>query len=470
MRPLADTVTAWLARLLVRIYFSDVEVVGAPEQIPPGPTVLVANHQNGLVDGLVLMAALSRYPRFLGKSTLWKIVPLRPFLALAGVVRLYRAADGQGQLSGDQRAAGNDAAFAASRAVLAGGGLIAIFPEGISHDEASLQELRTGTARLALGAAEEGTDVVIVPVGLVYDDKSRFRSRALVRVGAPRPVRPYVRQPQAGESTDTHRAAQQLTAIIARDLSGLAPAYASPILAAQTARIADLMLAIPSRPDAAALGQRNQAAQRLAALADDPEQGDRLAQVAAATDRYLADVALLGLGDASLIHAGRPRRAGLLAWWAAKVAVGAPVAGAGMIIHSVPYALMRRLGRIPENQGMRSTVKLLGSFGLYSLLYTSIGLVVGRRKGWRRGLAAAGAAPISGWVAVRYGERVERIEGLRRGIRVVRTNGVASRRLLARRAQIVADAQVLLDPAPPTHPGESGTSPAASSPAATTQR
>jgi glycerol-3-phosphate O-acyltransferase/dihydroxyacetone phosphate acyltransferase len=69
--------------------------------------------------------------------------------------------------------------------LLAGKALVALFPEGISHDESMLQPLKTGAARIALGTAvHDGVPgVVAVAVGLTYDAKARFRSRALVRVG-----------------------------------------------------------------------------------------------------------------------------------------------------------------------------------------------------------------------------------------------------------------------------------------------
>jgi 1-acyl-sn-glycerol-3-phosphate acyltransferase len=56
----------------------------------------------------------------------------------------------------------------------------------VSHNEFELQPLKTGASRIALGAAvdDDIADVVILPVGLAYDEKARFRSRALVRVGA----------------------------------------------------------------------------------------------------------------------------------------------------------------------------------------------------------------------------------------------------------------------------------------------
>ena len=87
-----DRVMAPLARLLLRVFFRRIDVEGAA-CLPAGPVLLVANHVNGLVDGLVLMAVLPRYPRFLGKATLYRILPLAPFLHLAGVVPVHRAND-----------------------------------------------------------------------------------------------------------------------------------------------------------------------------------------------------------------------------------------------------------------------------------------------------------------------------------------------------------------------------------------
>ena len=103
-RPVADPAMRALARLLVRFFFKHRQIDGA-DHLGEGPVLLVANHVNGLGDGLLLIAELPRYPRSLAKHMLWKILPLRPLLRLAGVVPVYRANDGE-------NTAANQASFA----------------------------------------------------------------------------------------------------------------------------------------------------------------------------------------------------------------------------------------------------------------------------------------------------------------------------------------------------------------------
>jgi hypothetical protein len=64
---------------------------------------------------------------------------------------------------------------------------VLIFPEGISHSEPQLSRLRTGLARVALRARDERgvRGLVIVPIGLVFEQKWRARTRVFARVGDP---------------------------------------------------------------------------------------------------------------------------------------------------------------------------------------------------------------------------------------------------------------------------------------------
>jgi 1-acyl-sn-glycerol-3-phosphate acyltransferase len=426
-----------LAKVLIRIFFRTLEVDGADLLPRAGPVIVVANHTNGLVDGLLLMATMGRFPRFLGKSTLFRIPPLWPLLKLAGVIPVYRAIDAG---AGDR----NVSAFAKSRDILAKGGMIAVFPEGISHDELSLQPLKTGAARIALEAAFDGgiDDLAIVAVGLTYDAKARFRSRALVRLAVPFGV--------AGQAdsyrADAHAAVRALTRDLSAQLSAVNPSFSSWAEAERCARMAEVIVRSPGASLPADIGLADQlaVAARLAALEQGPDAA-QLSNLRGAFATYERDLELLGLSD-SQVTAGYPRGRLRLAivWSAVKVIIALPIAVIGVVVHIVPFQIMKSLAKKPTNEGIKATVKLLGCFVSFLLVYVAIGIVVGEAFGAWAGLLAAVAAPVCGYVAVLLHERVRRVGGLLEGYRTVRADRAVIASVEEHRAAVTAASESVL--------------------------
>ena len=416
-----------LARMLVRVFFRRIDVEGAERMPADGPLVLVANHVNGLVDGLVLMAVLPRYPRFLGKATLYRILPLAPFLHLAGVVPVHRAKDAEG--ASGRAVTRNDAAFRTSRELLAAGGLVALFPEGISHDEARLQPLRTGAARIALGAAfdDDVAGVTTQAAGLIYADKDRFRSHALVRIGPPEGVEEW----EQAYDADAVAAVRALRDRLGQQLAAVAPMYDSRQDELAYRRVASIAADDPAAQDdvARALG---------VAAQQGPDAAADVAELVATSERYESDLCLLGLSDDDLARGLTPadykRRIGRSAFTAA---LTAPLAAIGAVIHLVPYQIMKQVGRRPS-EGMRATVKLLGCTALFTAVYSAIGIRAGRRRGLLAGLAGFLLGPLSGYVTVRWAERMDRLGGLAQARTVMAERGDLLGDLAARRADVVA--------------------------------
>ena len=177
-RGAADRVLGLLTKTLTQAFYRSVEVTGRQRIPADRPVLVVANHGNGFVDPIVVASVLGRLPRFLAKAALWKVIVARPFLALAGVLPVYRRSDGD-------RPGDNRAMFEACHQELAGGAMVAIFPEGTTGDRGGLDRVRTGAARIALGAVPTAPTLVVVPIGLAFESRIETRQRALVMVGEP---------------------------------------------------------------------------------------------------------------------------------------------------------------------------------------------------------------------------------------------------------------------------------------------
>jgi 1-acyl-sn-glycerol-3-phosphate acyltransferase len=200
-----------LARRAVRIYYRVERLGGA---VPArGPVLLVGNHPNGLVDPVLLAGTTERDVRFLGKAPLFEMPGLGSVMRGLDVLPVHRSQDGA-------RMEDNASTFEAVYAALARGELVCLFPEGKSHDEPMLAKLKTGAARMALGAeARAGWTLALalVPVGLVYRAKPSFRSRVAVWTGAAIPCADlcalYERDERAAVTELTERIAAGLRAV-----------------------------------------------------------------------------------------------------------------------------------------------------------------------------------------------------------------------------------------------------------------
>lgn len=167
-----------VSNLGVRSYYR-VTVSGA--RVPAeGPVLLVANHNNSLVDPALVVCAADRAIRFLAKYPLFTDPLIGWLVKAVGSVPVYRQQDDPTKLSQ------NLDSFRDVHDVLAAGHAVGIFPEGISHSSSQLAPLKTGAARIAIGAGQKlGKDFPIVAMGLVFRDRDVFRSEAHVIISEP---------------------------------------------------------------------------------------------------------------------------------------------------------------------------------------------------------------------------------------------------------------------------------------------
>lgn len=432
-----------LARLLLSVFYRRLEIVGLDRVPATGPLVVVANHHNALVDGALLVAAIPRRLVPVAKAPLFRHPIAGPLLRLVGAIPVHRRQDIEGVADG----ARNAAMFERAIATLRRGAGILIFPEGVSQPEPALMPLRTGVARLVLGAergAAEPPGVTILPVGLVFDRPGTFRDgSALVLIGEPVPTAPSL----ARAAHDPDGAVRELTDRIAAALRRLIveahdrETLELLALAETLWRDTDGELGGSVAERAAWMQRTLRAARYLGARAPDRLEGLRRELRAHAADLELAGVAAEASPAGAVLR--YTLREGL------SLALGFPLAVWGLAIHAVPYQLTALGVRaLHADADTDATYKL----GL-GLLFYPLAWCVETWIAWRVtgpiGLAVFLVSLIpTGFFALAWQERLARVRRDAQSVIRVLVDRDLHRRLLARRRALVGELRALADLVP----------------------
>lgn len=398
-RPPAYRFLKILAWIVVRVVFRRVDVTGASRLVEGEPTIIAANHTNGLADPVVIAAKLPGLPSFLAAQDLWRFPPARFLFWLARVLPVSRRRE-------NTAAGDNEQVFAACHEALARGAHLALFPEGGVHLEPAMLPLKTGAARIALGAAaDHGTPgIVILPIGLVYDDKGRFRSQAAIHIGHPIDVDEWVERYRA----DGPAAVRGLTSVLAQRLHELTLNHASWEEAAVIDRAAAITIlgerdAGPREP---VFAERSALSRSLAAAirAQGGEDGAAFRALADAVESYRRDIALLGIDNPRAVPRLHP---GWIRLRLARLAVGSvvllPFAAVGMVLNGAMVPAIHLVRSKVTHPAWQVTAKGLTGVVLLPTMWAAETTIAYRRFGGRAALAVATAAPVGGmaWIAWR---------------------------------------------------------------------
>jgi glycerol-3-phosphate O-acyltransferase / dihydroxyacetone phosphate acyltransferase len=434
LRLLLDRLLAALAKVVLLGFFRSVEVEGRDHLPDAGvPLLVVANHFNGLVDPVAVVRALGRMPRFLAKATLWDIRPARPLLAAAGLIPVHRAIDAVDTSQ-------NASTFRAAQETLAQGEVVAMFPEGITHDATRLAELRTGAARIALGARASGVKQIrILPVGLLFESKLALRSRLLIRIGPlidlDREITGLLAGAMGAEAGEGNReAVRRLTAMIRERLGAVSPDYESRWEKSALGFAADIALRdVGGHQAEVPLAARERLAMRLARKPEVVR-----ARLRALVADYALDLQAAGLRDPELVATySRRRLLARLVVTGAVVALVTPFAAVGMAVNVVPYLAVSWVGRSVVNPVSKGTARFLTALVLFPLVWVLAAARV--VDDWWRVLLLAAWYAIAGLLVVRVLEAVLRLVGDYHSWQSVRERRSLLPELLARRADVVAE-------------------------------
>lgn len=178
----------WLASRSLRVYFNEIAWEGL-ENIPRDkPYIIAPNHQNALLDPILIAAFHPKPVHFLTRSDIFN-KRTTPWLSRVNMLPVYRMKDGFDKLGN------NGEVFEACTEILKSNQPVLIFPEGNHGEHYFLRPLTKGTARLAFHAqANLDEELLILPVGLNFFSHRLPRTKVIIVFGKPITVGDYLKE------------------------------------------------------------------------------------------------------------------------------------------------------------------------------------------------------------------------------------------------------------------------------------
>ncbi len=169
------------------IYYRNFYIVNR-ENIPPKgtPTLVIANHQNGMMDAMAILHTMykdGRQPVFIARGDIFKKDLVARIMRFLKILPVYRNRDG-----GREDIKKDLAIFNRAGRILCKGGTLVIFPEAGHQQGHYMSTFKKGFSRIAF-AAEEMNDyrlgLQILPLNIHYSNYFNFQSDLMVTIGEP---------------------------------------------------------------------------------------------------------------------------------------------------------------------------------------------------------------------------------------------------------------------------------------------
>ncbi len=343
--------------------FYRVEVVRRVDDFS-GPVMFVGNHPNSLLDPAMVFMITDRQVTFLAREPLFRVPVLGWVLRGVGALPVYRKQDHPGLMEK------NEGTLDAAANALITQKAITIFPEGKSHSDPQLSDIKTGCARIALKAVRAGQALRIIPIGLTYAQKHRFRSKVHVEVGEPILVQ------AVGEGLTSEGEQEWVRSLTAR----VGEAMRTVTLNLESWEDLDL-IHTADRLFALRNGFREKDTDRLRMFARgasllrtvDPERFDDLKEDVLSFHARLQMVSAHP-GDLAVSFEEKPVRTFVVRNLAALI-FGFPLFALGMVLYFVPYLFLKALAlAVPVSRDRVGTLKFVSALIMVPLWWSLLTL------------------------------------------------------------------------------------------------
>lgn len=398
----------YIFRLATWVFFSDIHIRNREALPQKGPLLVVANHPSTFMDPIVAGMFLKQRIYFIAKGSLFD-TPFKSWvLRKMGVIPVYRKQDSSGEMNK------NDSIFERCYDYLGKKSTIMIFPEGTSINERRLRKIKTGTARIALGAEAQHDfklGVKIATVGLNYSNPRQFRSELYINVDNPIAVSDYASDYQKDEFQTvrdlTERIRQRLEAHIVVTEDDEDDELVKNIETLYMNRLIDELDLAEERKEEEFLIQKGLIAAIEYCERTDP---DRIVLMKQKIDAYFDKLKRLALNDKLLAST---RKTGSIVRKSLKrmlyTILGLPVHLYGLLNNYIPYILPSKIANLitKHDEYIGPIMMTVGIFSFplfYGLQMYGVHQLFG--NGWLTALYGL-SLPLTGFFVLHYWRRIQ---------------------------------------------------------------
>ncbi len=386
----------YLMRLALNSYFKVIKVSGQ-ENIPKeGPILFVSNHPSTLMDPIVIGVFVKHEiyflaaAEFMGKG-IQKILMEKWF----NMIPIYRAS------TQPKKTSNNKNVFEKCYAHFKSKGSILIFPEGTSVTQKRLLPVKTGAARMVIGAELDGSpQVQIVPIGLNYSDPHTFQSELFVSIGKPINTANSAIESIHDEFERAVKLTEEIESQMKENLIHLEDEKLDSIFS--KIRILTQRQFQDSAKEKRPLDTQFNLDQQIQVGLHyyNSKRPELIDEMNHKLDNYLKRSMFYGLTDGSVFHSNQK-----ISWFDyGKIILGTPLFILGFLFNALPYYLTIWIFRkLKVSESFQGSIGFSIGIILYLIWYASIGIFTGRSVDiWWVGLVAVVLVYCSGRFTLQF--------------------------------------------------------------------
>ena len=171
-------------------YYKKIKVVKEASIPKNTPILFMSNHQNALIDALLIATTSGRFSYFLTRAAVFKKAFVSKLLHSVNMLPVYRVRDGWSTITK------NNFIFKTCTEKLKNNQSVALFPEGSHHINRTVRPLSKGFTRIVFEALNihPNLDLQMVPIGLNFKEGTTFGDSVSIYYGEPIAAKSMVKE------------------------------------------------------------------------------------------------------------------------------------------------------------------------------------------------------------------------------------------------------------------------------------